>query len=200
VVVLLHQIMNRLHARTGAAPPNFTAQLPAADFELAQQLTCDPYVLVFLDRTGPVAERDLATALVDRLQTFLLELGHGFAFVYRQYHFAVNGDDFSIDPLFFNWAQSRFVVVELKIGTFAPEHLGQLSFYVAWVDDKLRVPDRHSPTVGILLCARRWPAGRPPRSPSGRPSAARSSVRRWTVAGTAASPRLGAAARRLTRH
>ncbi len=120
MVVLLHQIMNRLHARTGAAPPNFTAQLPAADFELAQQLTCDPYVLVFLDRTGPVAERDLATALVDRLQTFLLELGHGFAFVYRQYHFAVNGDDFSIDPLFFNWAQSRFVVVELRSALSPP--------------------------------------------------------------------------------
>lgn len=153
--VLLHQIMNQLHARAGAAPSNFPDQLPAADSELAQQLTRDPYVLDFLDLTGPVAERDLETALVDRLQAFLLELGHGFAFVGRQYHFTVDDDDFHIDLLFFNWAQSRFVVVELKIGRFTPEHVGQLSFYVSWVDTNLRHPDRHSPTIGILLCADR---------------------------------------------
>ncbi|GAA3514355.1 PDDEXK nuclease domain-containing protein [Georgenia daeguensis] len=153
--ILLNQIMNRLHTRVGAAPSNFTTHLPAADSELAQQLTRDPYVLDFLDLTGPAAERDLETALMTRLQDFLLELGHGFAFVGRQYHFAVDGDDFYIDLLFFNWAQSRFVVVELKIGRFAPEHLGQLGFYVSWVDANLRDLDRHSPTVGILLCAGR---------------------------------------------
>jgi hypothetical protein len=62
---------------------------------------------------------------------------------------------FYIDLLFFNWAQSRFVVVELKVGQFSPEHLGQLGFYVSWVDANLRDHDRHSPTVGILLCAGR---------------------------------------------
>ena len=153
--VLLNQIMNRLHARTGAAPSNFAAHLPAKDSELAQQLTRDPYVLDFLELTGPAAERDLEAALVERLQAFLLELGHGFAFVGREYHFVVDGDDFYIDLLFFNWAQSRFVVVELKIGRFAPEHAGQLGFYVAWVDANLRVADRHAPTIGILLCAGR---------------------------------------------
>ncbi len=118
--VLLNQIMNRLHQRAGAAPSNFTAQLPPADNDLAQQLTRDPYVFDFLDLTGTVAERDLETALMDRLQAFLLELGHGFAFVGRQYHFEVDGDDFYIDLLFFNWAQARFVVVELKIDKFVP--------------------------------------------------------------------------------
>jgi predicted nuclease of restriction endonuclease-like (RecB) superfamily len=153
--VLQNQIMSRLHARSGAAPSNFGARLPAADSELAQQLTRDPYVFDFLDLTERVGERQLEAALMDRLQSFLLELGHGFAFVGRQYAFTVGGDDFAIDLLFFNWAQSRFVVVELKVGPFAPEHLGQLGFYVAWVDGNLRQPDRHSPTVGILLCAGR---------------------------------------------
>jgi hypothetical protein len=92
---------------------------------------------------------------MDRLQAFLLELGHGFAFVARQYHFEVDGDDFYIDLLFFNWVQARFVVVELKVGKFAPEHTGQLGFYVAWVDDNLRNAETHLPTVGILLCAGR---------------------------------------------
>jgi predicted nuclease of restriction endonuclease-like (RecB) superfamily len=95
--VLLNQIMNRLHERTGAAPSNFAAQLPAKDSEMAQQLTRDPYVLDFLELTGPAAERDLEAAPVKRLQAFLLELGHGFAFVGRQYHFTVDGDDFYID-------------------------------------------------------------------------------------------------------
>ncbi|HEX2810999.1 MAG TPA: PDDEXK nuclease domain-containing protein [Kineosporiaceae bacterium] len=71
--VLLNQIMSQLQPRAGTAPSNFTAQLPAADSELAQQLTRDPYVLDFLDLTGPVAERDLEKALVDRLHDFLLE-------------------------------------------------------------------------------------------------------------------------------
>jgi predicted nuclease of restriction endonuclease-like (RecB) superfamily len=153
--VLLNQIMNRLHARAGTAPSNFPTLLPAADSELAQQLTRDPYVLDFLDLTGPAAERDLEAALMARLQEFLLELGHGFAFVGRQYHFTVNVDDFYIDLLFFNWIQNRFVVLELKVGAFAPEHTGQLGFYVGWVDANLRNHDQHAPTVGILLCAGR---------------------------------------------
>lgn len=153
--VLRNQIMNQLHARAGAAPSNFPTQLPAPDSELAQQLTRDPYVLDFLDITSPMVERDLEQALMSRLQDFLLELGHGFAFVGRQYHFEVDGDDFHIDLLFFNWAQSRFVVIELKIGRFAPEHVGQLGFYVQWVEDNLRDHERHLPTVGILLCAGR---------------------------------------------
>jgi predicted nuclease of restriction endonuclease-like (RecB) superfamily len=153
--VLQQQLMNQLHRRVGAAPSNFTAQLPAGDSELAQQLTRDPYVLDFLDLTGPVRERDLEDALVQRVQALLLELGHGFAFAGRQYHFEVDGDDFYIDLLFFNWAQSRFVVVELKIGDFEPGHLGQLGFYVAWVDQNLRQPNNHYATIGILLCAGR---------------------------------------------
>jgi len=57
----------------------------------------------------------------------------------------VDGDDFYIDLLFFNFVQSRFVGVELKIGRFEPEHAGQLAFYVSWIDAHLRDPDRHSP-------------------------------------------------------
>jgi len=153
--VLLHHIKSQLHRRVGAAPSNFTDQLPAPDSDLAQQLVRDPYVFDFLNLTGRIAERELEAALMGRLERFLLELGHGFAFAGRQYHFEVGGDDFYIDLLFFNWPQSRFVVIELKIGRFQPEYVGKLGFYVAWVDDNLRARDRHAPTIGILLCADR---------------------------------------------
>lgn len=153
--VLLNQIKNRLHQRQAAAPSNFPSHLPALDSDLAQQLTKDPYVFDFLGLSGAVAERDLEQALMDRLQDTLLELGRGFAFVGRQVHFDVDGDDFYIDLLLFHIPQLRYVVVELKIGPFKPEYTGQLGFYVALVDDELRDPDRHTPTVGILLCAGR---------------------------------------------
>ena len=153
--VLLHHIKSQLHRRVGAAPSNFTDQLPASDYDLAQQLVRDPYVFDFLNLTGRIAERELEAALMGRLERFLLELGHGFAFAGRQYHFEVGGDDFYIDLLFFNWTQSRFVVIELKIGRFQPEYVGKLGFYVAWVDNNLRAHDRHAPTIGILLCADR---------------------------------------------
>jgi predicted nuclease of restriction endonuclease-like (RecB) superfamily len=153
--VLTHQIATNLRTRIGAAPSNFAAQLPAPDSDLAQQLVRDPYVFDFLNLTTRVAEHDLENALMGRLQRFLLELGHGFAFVGRQHHFTVDDQDFYIDLLFFNYTQSRFVVVELKVGAFKPEHLGQLGFYVAWVDENLRDQRRHSPTIGILLCAGR---------------------------------------------
>ncbi|TQF65301.1 DUF1016 domain-containing protein [Rhodococcus spelaei] len=148
--VLTAQINRRLHRRI-----DFTDHLPAEDSDLARQLVRDPYVFDFLNLSDRVAERELEAALMTRLERFLLELGHGFAFVGRQYHFEVDGDDFYIDLLFFNWTQSRFVVVELKVGRFEPEYAGKLGFYVAWVDENLRVPDRHAPTIGILLCAGR---------------------------------------------
>ena len=153
--VFAHQIAGGLHRRVGAAPSNFAAQLLTGDSDLAAQLTRDPYVLDFLDVAEPVRERDLEEALVARVQALLLELGDGFAFAGRQFHFEVDGDDFYIDLLFFNWRQNRFVVIELKIGPFEPAHLGQLGFYVSWVDTNLRRPDVQLPTIGILLCAGR---------------------------------------------
>jgi RecB family endonuclease NucS len=80
----------------------------------------------------------------------LRELGTGFAFVGRQVHFDVDGTDFFVDLLFFHVEQLRYVVVELKRGEFRPEHVGQLSFYVALVDDRLRRAT-HAETVGLLL-------------------------------------------------
>lgn len=152
---LLNQIMARSHERTGSAPSNFGLTLSPDDSELAAQLAKDPYVFDFLGLTGRVAERDLEDALVSRLQSTLLELGTGFAFVGRQVRITVDGDEFILDLLFFNIPQVRYVVVELKIGKFEPEFIGKLGFYIALVDDRWRDPALHAPTVGILLCAGR---------------------------------------------
>ncbi|WP_105034878.1 PDDEXK nuclease domain-containing protein [Cryobacterium aureum] len=152
--VLLNQIKNRTLERTGAAPSNFSAELAPADSDLARQIAKDPYVFDFLNMTEDAAERDLEQALMDRIVDTLRELGTGFAFVGRQVHFDVAGDDFYLDLLFFHIEQLRYVVIELKTGKFQPEHAGKLSFYVSLVDDRLR-RETHTPTVGILICGDR---------------------------------------------
>lgn len=152
--VLLNQIKNRTLERSGAAPSNFSAELAPADSELATQISKDPYVFDFLGLTEEAAERDLEQALMDRIVDTLQELGTGFAFVGRQVHFDVGGDDFYLDLLFFHVEQLRYVVVELKTGKFQPEHAGKLGFYVALVDDKFK-RKAHAPTVGILICGDR---------------------------------------------
>ncbi|MFL2002155.1 PDDEXK nuclease domain-containing protein [Microbacterium sp. A1-JK] len=149
--VLTHQISTRLHEREGAAPSNFAATLQQPDSDLAQQLTKDPYALDFLAIDSDANERELEERLTVRVVETLRELGAGFSFVGRQVHFDVDGDDFYVDLLFFNWQQVRFVVVELKTSKFDPRDAGQLGFYVALVDDRMRIPELHAPTVGILL-------------------------------------------------
>lgn len=149
--VLMNMIMNKTLQRTGAAPSNFVQHLVAPDSELAQQVAKDPYNFEFLGLSGEVAERDLEQALMDRITETLREMGPGFAFVGRQVHFDVGGDDFYIDLLFFHVEQLRYYVVELKTGKFQPEYAGKLNFYIAVVDDRLR-REAHNDTVGILIC------------------------------------------------
>jgi predicted nuclease of restriction endonuclease-like (RecB) superfamily len=152
--MLVNQIMNRALERTGAPPTNFDVHLAAEDSDLARELGRDPYVFDFLDISGIVSERALEQALIDRLADTLRELGSGFAFVGRQMRFTVDGADSIVDLLFFHTEQLRYVVVELKVSAFEPAFTGQLGFYVAVVDDRLRRPG-HRPTVGILICAGR---------------------------------------------
>ena len=148
--VLRHNIRSDAFERQGAARTNFSRLLDADGADLAQQMTRDPYVLDFLAVDGDRDERTLEEAMTTRIAETLRELGDGFAFVGRQVHFEVDGSDFFVDLLFFHVEQLRYVVVELKTGAFRPENLGQLTFSVALVDDRLR-REHHAETVGLLL-------------------------------------------------
>jgi len=158
--VLEHFIKVGLKEQIGAAPTNFDTVLSAPDSELAQQLVKDPYVFEHLALVGDVTEHNVEQTLMDRLQDTLTEFGRGMAFVGRQVRFEVideKGDteDLVCDLLFYHIPQSRYVVVELKVGKFQPAFLGQLSAYVGVVDDRLRDPSFQKPTIGILLCTGR---------------------------------------------
>jgi len=147
--VLVHQIESALHHRQGKALNNFDRVLPAPQSDLAREMLKDPYIFDFL---GPeAAEREIERGLVSQVRKFLLELGAGFALVGTQVHLEVDGQDFYLDLLFYHLRLRCYVVVELKVGEFLPEHAGKMSFYLSAVDQHLRHPD-DQPTIGLILC------------------------------------------------
>ena len=111
----------------------------------------DPYVFDFIPFREDMLERDIEQALVRDVTKLLLELGTGFAFWGNQYHLNVGGDDFYINPLFYNLNLRCYVVVELKTGEFKPEYAGQLNFYLSAVDGILK-KNVDNPSIGRLLC------------------------------------------------
>ena len=149
--VMWHHISTQLQQRSGKAVTNFDQRLPSPDSELAQQTLKDPYMFDFLGVSNEAHEREIETAMTRHVTKMLMELGEGFAFVGRQVPVEVDGQDFFIDLLFYNYRLHRFLVVELKAGDFKPEHAGQLNFYVTVVDEKIK-SDEDKPTLGLLLC------------------------------------------------
>jgi len=116
----------------------------------------DPYVLEFLG-TQPGAslyEKDLEQGLLDQLQKFLLELGKGFAFVARQRHLHIEGEDAFVDLVFYNFILKCFVLVELKVGKLSHQDVGQLDMYVRVFDERMR-GEGDGPTIGLILCSER---------------------------------------------
>jgi predicted nuclease of restriction endonuclease-like (RecB) superfamily len=148
------QIHLRVHERGGAAVTNFGAVLPAPDAEQALQATKDPYVFDFLQLEDDARERELEQALIDDIQEFLLELGSGFAFYGRQLPLLVGDQEFFVDLLFYHHTLRRFVVIELKMGGFEPEHVSKVNFYLNAIDRQLRVGDDRE-SGWIILCAGR---------------------------------------------
>ena len=149
--VLAMQLKSNLYTRTGKAITNFSRTLPSPQSDLAQQTLKDPYTFDFMAMTEPFNERDVELQLTQHITQFLLELGKGFAFIGRQYHVEVAGNDYYIDLLFYHVSLKCYVVVELKNRRFIPEYAGKLNFYLSAVDSLLKRDD-DQPTIGLLLC------------------------------------------------
>jgi predicted nuclease of restriction endonuclease-like (RecB) superfamily len=149
--VLALQLKSGLFARSGKAVTNFSRTLPSPQSELAHQTLKDPYTFDFMAMTEPYNERDVERQLTQHITQFLLELGKGFAFIGRQYHLEIAGNDYFIDLLFYHVTLKCYVVVELKNRRFIPEYAGKLNFYLSAVDSLLKRDD-DQPTIGLLLC------------------------------------------------
>ena len=113
----------------------------------------DPYLLDILGLKENFLEADLEKAVLVELEKFILELGHGFTFVERQKRIIIDGDDFTLDLLFFSRILRRLIAVELKIGKFVPQHKGQMEFYLKWLNKYERQEGENEP-IGLILCTK----------------------------------------------
>ncbi len=130
---------------SGKQPPELVPQT-------VRNSILDTYVLEFLDLPESYSERNFRKAIIENLKQFILEFGKDFTFIGEEYRVQVGGQDFYIDLLFYNRALSCLVPIELKIGKFKPEHIGQINFYLEALDRDVKKPNEN-PSVGLILCA-----------------------------------------------
>ncbi len=133
-----------------------TAEAKAATKALATDpadFIKDPFVLEFLKLSpdNRFLEKDLEKAVLQNLESFILELGKGYAFVARQKHIRA-GDNFYIDLVFYNYILKCFVLIDLKLGKLTHQDIGQMDTYVRWYEDKEKGAG-DNPTLGIILCS-----------------------------------------------
>ena len=127
-------------------------QLPESVPNTVKGNILDSYVLEFLDLPEHYSENNLRKAIIGNLKNFILEFGKDFTFIGEEYRVQVGGQDFYIDLLFYNRALSCLVPIELKIGKFKPEHIGQINFYLEALDRDIKKVNEN-PSVGVILCA-----------------------------------------------
>ena len=118
-----------------------------------QDIVKQPTVLEFLglDEKARFVESDLETAIISKLQKFLLELGKGYLFEARQKRFTYREENFYVDLVFYNRLLRCYVLIDLKIDKLTHQDLGQMLMYVHYYDRYEKLPDEN-PTIGILLC------------------------------------------------
>ncbi len=112
----------------------------------------DPYVLDFLRLKDTYTEKDLEAAILREVESFILELGVGFAFLERQKRIMVDSEDHYLDLLFYHRHLRRLVAIELKLEAFKPADKGQMELYLRWLDRHERKPGEEAP-IGLILCA-----------------------------------------------
>jgi len=112
----------------------------------------DPYILDFLNLKDTYSEKDLEKAILRELERFILELGNGFTFVERQKRMVIDGEDFSLDLLFYHRRLKRLIAIDLKIGKFKAAYKGQMELYLRWLEKYDIQPGEEQP-VGLILCA-----------------------------------------------
>ena len=158
VRTLRSKISGMLFERTALSKkPAKLAEQELANLRTEDQLTPDlvfrdPYFLDFLNLKDTYSEQDLESAILAELQSFILELGSGFAFVGRQYRIVIDGEDHHIDLLFYHRKLKRLVVIDLKLGDFKAADKGQMELYLRWLE-KHEMQEGEATPLGMILCA-----------------------------------------------
>jgi predicted nuclease of restriction endonuclease-like (RecB) superfamily len=140
------------HAQKQIQSHNFNQTLPAIDVDYANEVFKDTYNLGFLGITEKVKEAELEKRLVEKIKSFVLELGKGFTFIGNQYRLEYNNKEYFVDMLFFHRGLRSLVAIELKIGSFKAEYAGKMNLYLSLLD-KIEKGNDENQSIGIILCA-----------------------------------------------
>lgn len=149
--VLINHIENRSYEKYLLNQTNFDETLPEKYINQAKLAVKDEYIFDFMELSDKHSERELEESLLNNIRNFLEEMGGNFAFMRNQYHINVGGADFYIDLLLYHRSLKSLVAVELKIGDFKPEFVGQLQFYLTALDKQVKM-EHEKPSIGIIIC------------------------------------------------
>ena len=149
--VLIHQIENKTYQKTLLNQTNFDQTLPAEIMNQAKLAVKDEYLFDFLELGQEHDERKLEQAILNKIEQFLREMGGLFAFIGSQYRLEVAGNEYFIDLLLYHRHLKCLIAIELKVGKFLPEYVGKMQFYLAALDDLVRLVGEN-PSIGIILC------------------------------------------------
>jgi len=147
--MVLNQIEMKAYERSLIEPD--TTEIVRSDDSI-NEIFKDTYVFDFTDKNNIKNEKDLKNKMIDNIIEFLKELGPGFTLAGKEYKLVTpTNEEFYIDLLMYHTKIHAYVVIEVKLGKFKPEHLGQLIFYVNAIDDLERI-EGDNDTIGLLLC------------------------------------------------
>jgi predicted nuclease of restriction endonuclease-like (RecB) superfamily len=149
--VLINQIENQSYEKTLLNQTNFAQTVPENIRNQAKLAVKDEYTFDFLELADEHSERQLEQAILAKVEPFLQEMGGMFSFIGSQYRLEISDKEYFIDLLLFHRGLKCLVAIELKIGEFLPEYVGKMQFYLAALDDKVRL-ENENPSVGIILC------------------------------------------------
>ena len=148
---LTKQIEENAYEGTLLNQTNFDEVLPAPIQDQAKLAVKHEYIFDFLELGEEHSEHQLQQAMLLKLEQFLREMGGLFTFIGSNYQLQVNEKDFYIDLLLYHRWLKCLVAVDLKVGDFEPEHVGKMQFYLAALDDLVKLPEEN-PSIGMILC------------------------------------------------
>ena len=148
---LLNHIENKAFERTIISQENFDTNLPEEIRTEAKLAIKDEYTFDFLEIGEDHSEKELERAISKNIESFLKEVGSTYTFVGTQYRLEIDGQEFFIDLLLYHRKFKSLVAIELKKGQFIPEYVGKMQFYLAILNDTVRLADEN-PSIGIILC------------------------------------------------
>jgi predicted nuclease of restriction endonuclease-like (RecB) superfamily len=149
--ILVNQIENKSYEKYLLNQTNFDMSLPVEYKNQAKIAVKDEYTFDFLELPNEHAEKELETALVERINQFLLEMGNDFCFVRSQYRIEIDGEEYFVDLVLYHRKLRCLIAIELKVGKFKPEYVGKMQFYLSVIDDTIRMGGEN-PSIGIIIC------------------------------------------------